>query len=474
VSPASGAMTAARASGAPWQTRATWLAREHWRTVLVASLLFAVALGVGLYRIGHKSIWYDEAISISFARAPLGTAWAAVAGRTDGPLHYFALWGWVHLFGIGEGAVRSLSALFAAGTVATLYLLGRRLFGVLVGVGAALLLTVQGFFVEYAQEARSYAMAMLLATVSTYLLLRATDSSRRSWWFSYAVVLAAGIYAHLFVALVGLAHVAWLILGHRRQLPAALPAFALTAVLSAPLLAAVLLRPGPIWMSMLTVDSARYVLTEMVSGGWPVADLFEGIVVLGIVLAITRRDTRLTLVLAWLLVPIFVMFAMATLRPLISPRYVLVSLPALALVASATVFALRNPSLRAFLYATAIGASLFGLASWYTAEPKPNWRAATQFVSQSSSADDALVFYPPRVRIPFDYYVDRLELATPPVAEGDPGRVDTVWLVMNYQPRVSNPLELSNLIALLEETHVPVAEPRDFNNVRVQQWEPKH
>lgn len=464
-------MTPPRPGGVTWRTRAASLAREHWRTGLVASLLFAVALGVGFYRIGHKSVWYDEAVSISYARAPLGTAWAAVAGRdSNGALYYFALWGWVHLFGIGEGAVRSLSALFAAGTVATVYLVGRRLFGVVVGVCAAMLLVVQGFFVQYAQEARSYAMAMLLATVSTYLLLRAADSSRRSWWFSYAVVLAAGVYAHLFVALVGLAHLAWLIVGHRGQLRAALPAFALTALLSAPLLAALLLRPGPTWMSMLTIDSARYVLTEMVSGGWPVADLFEGIVVLGIVLAITRKDTRLGLVLAWLLVPIFVMFAMATLRPLITPRYVLVSLPALALVASATVFALRNASLQAGLYTLVFGASLFGLASWYTAEPKPNWRAATQFVSESSSADDAVVFYPPWVRPPFAYYVDRLDLATPPLNERDPVQADTVWLVMNYLPKASDPLDLSSLIARLEETHVPVGEPHNFNNVKVQEW----
>lgn len=452
-----------------WRTRAASMAREHWRTGLVASLLFAVALGVGFYRIGHKSVWYDEAVSINFARAPLGTALAAVAGRTDGTLYHIALWGWVHLFGIGEGAVRSLSAVFAAGTVATVYLVGRRLFGVVVGVGAAMLLVVQGFFVQYAQEARSYAMAMLLATVSTYLLLRASDSPRRSRWFSYAVVLAAGVYAHLFVALVGLAHLAWLIVGHRGQFRAALPAFALTALLSAPLLALVLLKPGPTWMDMLTVDSARYLLTEMVSGGWPVADLFEGIVVLGMVLAITRKDTRLGLVLAWLLVPIFVMFAMATLRPLIVPRYVLVSLPALALVATATAFALRNASLRAGLYALAFGASLFGLANWYTAESKPNWRAATQFVSASSSADDAVVFYPSNVHIPFDYYVDRLDLATPLLNERDLAQADTVWLVMNYLPSAS----VSSLIARLEETHVPVGKPRNFNDVKVQEWVPK-
>jgi mannosyltransferase len=443
---------------------------DRWSTAIVCVLLFAISLALGLYRIGHKSVWYDEAVSISAASGPIDAAWRYVTVReSNGALYHAVLWGWVHLVGIGEGAVRALSASFAAATVPILFLIGRRLFSWHVGVAAAILLSLQGFLVQYAQEARMYALAMLLATGASYLFLSAVSGRSRLGWLWYALALAAGVYAHLLVALVGAAHLAWLLAVRRDRLGVLWRSFALAAALCVPMLVTVVTRPGPLWMSTTTVDSARYVVTELVSGGWPIVDIFEGFVVLAAVLAFTRRSPSLGFSLAWLLFPIGLMLLLATQRPLVSPRYVLTSLPALALTAAAAAFALRPRLLQTGLLVLLVGTSLFGLVGWYTGEPKPNWRSATVYVTGSATPTDAVLFYPAIVRAPFVYYVERLGLSMP--APGlEISEAPGVWLVTNYLPRSTRPGELEDIVTTLEATHRAVGEPRNFNNVRVQQF----
>src|SRR5215831_5567661 len=86
------------------------LAKRSW---LFAPALTVLALGLGLYRVGSKSIWLDEAVSISYARGPRTVVGHAVRGADPNmSLYYVLLWGWVHVFGEGERAVRGLSVLF--------------------------------------------------------------------------------------------------------------------------------------------------------------------------------------------------------------------------------------------------------------------------------------------------------------------------------------------------------------------------
>ena len=461
---------AMRGIGAGWLTRLATLVPVRVQPAAVAVLLFGIALALGFYQIGHKSVWYDEAVSIGYARAPLDVAWAKVTGQdSNGALYYALLWGWVHVFGFGEGATRALSAIFGAGVVAAVFLVGRHLFSAWIGAGGALLLAVQGFFLQYAQEARSYTLAMLLASLATYFLLRGVDGSRRTWWIAYTLTLAAGVYAHLFVGFVGVAHVGWVMWSHRVHWKVALVSAGSAAILSAPLVAALLLRPGPQWQALLSGESVRYVITEMTSGAWPVADIFEGMVVLGVVLAVNRRDHRMGLLLAWLLVPIAVMLAISSVRPFITPRYVLVSLPALALLTSAAALSVGRRQLRAGLYGVLFGISLFGMLTWYTADRKHDWRSATQLVGNLSGPDDGLIVFPGYEHVALRYYVDRLGLSVPAPNALDAGQADTVWLVVHETPGIDDP-RLPALISELERTHVRVGEPHAFDYIRVTEW----
>src|SRR5436309_2114673 len=117
-------------------------------------------------------------------------------------LYYLLLRTWVHL-GSSEFVVRLLSVIFGVAAVPMVYLLGRDLFSRATGMIAAALLAVHAFHIYFSQEARSYALLVLLLIVSAYFFARlAASPERRLYRLGYPVASAPAFYAHLFALLV--------------------------------------------------------------------------------------------------------------------------------------------------------------------------------------------------------------------------------------------------------------------------------
>src|SRR5512138_1765694 len=74
--------------------------------------IILIALGLRLYNLTYHSLWFDEAISVHWARqsAPriLEVGLTLEEDRLP-PLYYLLLKGWTSLFGFSEVGVRSLS-----------------------------------------------------------------------------------------------------------------------------------------------------------------------------------------------------------------------------------------------------------------------------------------------------------------------------------------------------------------------------
>jgi mannosyltransferase len=168
-------------------------------TALVALTVLAFALA--FHEIGAKSLNLDESTSLLYAREPVSQLWEVVSGGDpNGGLYYVLLNAWTRVFGDGEVAGRALIAVVAGLTVPAVALLGGRLFGRLAGLVAGLLLALDGFFVQYAQTARSYILAALLVTVSSYFFVAELERPSRSHKVGYVLARSVAIYAHSFDA----------------------------------------------------------------------------------------------------------------------------------------------------------------------------------------------------------------------------------------------------------------------------------
>ncbi|MCL4305570.1 glycosyltransferase family 39 protein [bacterium] len=176
--------------------------RSRW-IWLIALLGFALRI----YGLGDESFWLDEVTTANRVYEPLGQLLFGWDSETQGPLYYVFIKGWGLLFGNGEWTLRIWSVIFGTLTIPAVYYLGRHLFSGTGAMLAALFTAVHPFAIHYSQEARPYALFLLLATVSFYLVMKLLRQFRWPIAWSYLLITSAAFYTHAFGAFLILSHV---------------------------------------------------------------------------------------------------------------------------------------------------------------------------------------------------------------------------------------------------------------------------
>ncbi|QYF74108.1 glycosyltransferase family 39 protein [Cryobacterium sp. PAMC25264] len=307
------------------------------------------------------SYWGDEAASVMSAERPL-PSFFRMLGNIDAVhgSYYLFLHGWIDVFGASELATRLPSALAIGLATAGTALLARMLVNTRVAVIAGLVFAVLPRVTYMGAEARSTAIATMLAVWTVVLLVpivRARPTTpllRLALWAAYALMVTLSAYMFLYTALLIPVHALVVALFSRRR-RGALLAWAGAAV-------AGLLLASPVFywgvgereqISFLARRPAVSVLDAAVHqwfGTPALAGLAWGLIAIGVVATfVPRFRTRgrapraeLLVVLAWVLVPSAVLLAGTQLiTPMYSLRYLSICAPAAALAVAVGVAALR-------------------------------------------------------------------------------------------------------------------------------------
>jgi len=452
---------------------------------LLATILCTIALFLDLHHLGESSIWFDEAFSVELARQPLAHLWSIIWGpEPNMELYYLLLHFWLAitaLFGLHqtEFVVRLPSAVCAALSVPVVFLLGKRYIGLFPAVLATLLYLLTYWVLADAQQARSYAMQLLLLCLSWYMLLRACtdlhDNKRR--WMGYVLTTILAIYAHLFSILVVAAQIVavaglYLLPGQwrhavRRQGRAFVSSLLVIALL---FLASGLGNMRGSKTGWLSVPHWQdlYNLLISISAGYTFyihGILFCCIVGMLIILlscclanipAIGRfvpeqtkfgKQARAILcckvylptfwvLLCWLLLPIAISYVVSqgSLR-LFSARYLVVIAPALCLCIGLGIASLRNHGLQVFLACELI-ALAFHVSQLYYREPQvEDWRTPTYWLQQHYHDGDGLVCFDndEGCQISVEYYLHAYPISGARFTADSPGAFS--WA--NYGPATS-------------------------------------
>ncbi len=473
--------------------------REERRSdYAVVSIGILLAGTLTLPYLGNRSFWVDETVSVIYAHDDWTSLWQAMLRDRNMWLYYTLLHLWLKL-GESEFLVRSLSAVFALATIPVIYSLGTRLFGSRVGSAAALLLSVNAFFIRYAQEARGYSLLVLLTIISSYCFVGVIE--RFSWrdWAAHGVSGVLAIYAHAFGALVFIAHVMSVAFLPRRDIPwrGLIGTGTATGLLSLPLI----LATNTHQLDWVVQPRARDIGTFFMdlAGGAPSLLAYSLLLLAALGFAVMRsprsepsHDTwRLAFLLTWLLVPLVIAFSFSFfVKPVFVGRYLIICLPPFVLLAAVGLSRLGHR----WLFATALGIVLIlsGLAV-NTRNTQEDWKGATTFVLSEARPDDAVLFYAYFVRQPFEYYLRRLgkpsdfpkllELASnqqlvgerPPdpdwkLLERLPHEYTRVWLVLSHSESRGR-AEQRYLIQRSLAREYAVAQKREFKGIRVLQYE---
>ncbi|MBN2548083.1 MAG: glycosyltransferase family 39 protein [Anaerolineales bacterium] len=127
----------------------------------------------------NQGLWLDEAFSIWVSSHSLAEMlqWIVKIDQHP-PLYYLLLHYWIKLTGDTPYDVRLLSALFGAATIPIIYLIGKRMSGVVMGLAAALILAFSPFNIHFAQETRMYTLLTFNAAAAIYALVRLLTDPR--------------------------------------------------------------------------------------------------------------------------------------------------------------------------------------------------------------------------------------------------------------------------------------------------------
>jgi mannosyltransferase len=313
------------------------LAGRPWLVPLIPTV---AALGITLWGVSSPSLWRDEAVTVEVARFSLHDTFRTLA-NVDAvhTLYYLLIHVMVHTFGSSELSVRLPSVLGAVAAATGTALLGRRLAGPRVGLIAGLLVAASPTISMWAEEARSYAIVTALAVWATYLLVRAVDAPSRRAFAGYGAVVAVLGLVHLFALLLIPVHAVALWRAADRTLTRRwLAALGGAAVLTAPL--AIIALPQKDQLDWLASPGLRdlIALVSSFAGSALLIAPMAALAALGLARGQAGQTSGIdlrVLTSAWIIIPPAVLLGVSLIQPYYIFRYVLLCVPAVALIAAA-------------------------------------------------------------------------------------------------------------------------------------------
>jgi len=411
------------------------------RLLVLCVILFAFALRIS--GLGLESYWFDEASSVSIAEKGIVTLVLDVSkGEATPPLYFIVLGCWIRVFGYTEMASRAFSVFVGVLSVALSFRIATTMFSPAIGLMTASLVAISPFHISYSQEARAYALAMMLTLASMFLFLKYLETPRHSILATLVLTNTLLGYTHyfgLFIILTQNLH----ILAHNRSYRRTLAAWALWQGFLLLLLALMV----PVVLSQIawtaglrhaTTSSWGYflkVLTDLM-GPHPLTALIlcafgttaflqwlprpDTYLATGKTIGspnhlpsdVRLRNERFALLLAWIAVPLLLSFGVNRVYPIVTARHLIIILPALLLATAVGFCQAFRTSIVAVLAGGVFAiATLFitqNLAAYYTGVDKEEWRDVTHLICTQYNNGDIVVFEPAWFSTGFDYYAKRL------------------------------------------------------------------
>jgi mannosyltransferase len=423
-------------SAAPFSPDPTRRARR-----LTLLLLFVTGAVVRFLFLARKPFWFDECFSVEVARMNLSNFLRLLWWReANMSLYYLLLRVWLRFepHRPSEFFIRSLSVLIAVATIPAIYWLARQLYDRRVALIAAALFAFNAYSVRYAQEARSYALFLLLATLSSGFLIALLRTPTRRNRLGYVLISILAVYAHFYALLLLVTH--WLAFRRLRSgahnsgqptQPAAPFAAQIRriwitiglAVL--PLLIFVAKTgAGPIrWIQRPGLRDVLAFYSELAGGSnWGLLTIYVVACIAAVGSAVKRwlsRDRngdqtgnagwetwRSQFLLLWLSFPVALTVLLSFARPVFLSRYMIFCLPPLLILAAAGLARLRESWLLSAVLAGILLLGSQGIFFVYTHDfdnERDASVSAANFILDHAQPGDAVVFHIAGTRIPYEF-----------------------------------------------------------------------
>jgi len=174
------------------------------RTLTPTTIVLLLTVAGAALRFGTldvQSVWLDESTTMVLVSRSLGGMFSHLYSEETPPLYFVLVWIWTNIFGTGVLGFRSLSAVLGTITIPVMYAVGRRI-SPRVGLWAAALTVVSPAMYYFSQEARCYALLVLLSAAAFLFWLRVMqdeDGRSLALWAAMSVLALLTHYYAIFM-----------------------------------------------------------------------------------------------------------------------------------------------------------------------------------------------------------------------------------------------------------------------------------
>lgn len=415
------------------------------------AILVIIGSGLRLYLLADKSIWLDEAFSITISQHGLFDLLRLVfLTDTHPPLYYLALKIWL-LFGDGETQVRILSAIFSIAAIPLIYLVAANIFeDERIGLIAATVLAFSPFQVWYAQETRMYAMLTFFVLASALFFFRALRYDNLLDWIGYILATVLALYTDIGAIWYIVAISIFFLLSIRRFKERFINWFlcqVAIGILYLPWLPFFVLQTHRVtagfWLQPPSFQTVLGTLLDFHSYNFPFIELSLVYMVMIFVWAyiVPKRSWQVGLASLWLFIPLTISLLFSLRQPILISRNLIAASLGYYLLVAGTIGQFRSSKAVMALLLPLVAMNLISIGYNFWYEQKEEWRSIARYVASETEnkPDGLVVFVPGFAELPFHYYFK--DYGIPVKTQGYPG--DEIML----HP---SPKEVEDLTALFE------------------------
>lgn len=397
-----------------------------WRWLALIGLIITGGCFLRFWRLGTQSLWFDEGYSAWMVTHLPRQIIYLIRFDVSPPLYYLLLHLWAKTFGESEFALRSMSAVAACLALPLMALTARRITNSwFAAIVATLVFSVSVLQVQYAQEARSYGLASMLALVAFYAMVRRANGG--SWWMVLAgVATGATVWLHnmMWFYVVGLSLAYLIVPGETRLKRRVIDLVWMNALIVAAFIPWISALGGQMqWLSgnfwASIPNGADLVQVLLAVGGikvmhltaigpavliWIAGGVLAVIGLLALIRA-TPSDARWALaLLVYAAIPILAVFTYAHYQQsFFMEKVFTASTLAIPLLGALAVTG-RGRSVGIVAVVVLLLGSSLSLWGYFQWEQKEDWRSAVAYVNEFPRDDTLVIFVANEGELLYDYY----------------------------------------------------------------------
>ncbi len=465
---------------------------------MILSIILVLSFLLRIYNLGNEDLWVDEIFSINFFNNS-----STIVRDMNPPLYYIILYGWSRLFGYGEFITRFPSVI--AGVISTyvIYRLGKTLFNTEVGILSAFILSISLFHIRYSQEARSYSFIVLFVLLSNYYLVKILKENKEEKYINkidrniigYIVFTVATLYTHYYGIFYIIFQNLYYLLVHRKDKRN----IKSWVILQGTIL--LLFIPWiPFMAKQMVTKGLPYVVTPTLDrlyrtfGEFTGSDISLYLILIAIICLILYKKLykknkinkikqrnyvwpiNTIFLLLWLFIPIIIPFIISQIRPMFVDRYVIASLPAMALLVSITILNFRKIFIISILLAVFIIPTVSSLGQYYQQPQKEEWKYAVKYIEDHKKANDFIIIFPEFRGLPFSYYYNGSNFKASNNATDIDNiikRYNRIWFVSTVV-RKDFKDELKDIKNVLSKNYIRSNKTVKFKNIKINLYNKRH